>query len=84
MCIRDRSEIHRRAAGADGRPLGESPMQEGRIMTAGRCAEIILDAAARRRRVVFTSARGRLLPWLRLLAPGLVDAMAARAIRERR
>lgn len=77
------SEIHRRAAGPDGRPLGASPMQESRIMTAERCARIVLDGAARRQRLVATSARGRLLPWLRLLAPGLVDRMAARAIRER-
>ena len=28
------SEMHRRALGPDGRPLGVSPMQEARIMTA--------------------------------------------------
>jgi len=78
------SEIHRRAAGPDGLPLGTSPMREGRIMSAEACARVVLDAAARRRRLAFTSARGRMLPWLRLVAPGLVDRMAARAIRERR
>jgi NAD(P)-dependent dehydrogenase (short-subunit alcohol dehydrogenase family) len=32
------SEIHRRAFGSDGKPLGESPMQEEKIMTAEACA----------------------------------------------
>lgn len=78
------SEIHRRAAGPDGRPLGESPMQEARIMTADACAEIILRAAVRRDRLALTSARGRLVRWAGLLAPRLLDRLAARAIRERR
>lgn len=78
------SEIHRRAAGPDGRPLGESPMQESRIMTAEDCARIILRAAARRERLALTSTRGRLVRWAGLLAPGLLDRLAARAIRERR
>ena len=78
------SEIHRRAAGPDGKPLGESPMQESRIMTAEECAGIVLGAAARRQRLALTSARGRLVRWAGLLAPGLLDRLAARAIRERR
>jgi short-subunit dehydrogenase len=78
------SEIHRRAAGPDGRALGESPMDESRIMTADECATIILRATAARRRLAVTSARGRLLRWLQLLAPGLVDRLAEKAIRERR
>jgi len=78
-----RSEIHRRAIGPDGRPLGTSPMQETEIMTADECAAIILDATLRRRRLVITSLRGRALRWLKLLAPALVDRLAARAIRRR-
>jgi short-subunit dehydrogenase len=77
------TEIHRRALGPEGQPLGESPMVESAIMGADECARVVLDAAARRKRLAFTSARGRALPWLRLLAPGLVDRMAARAIRDR-
>lgn len=78
------SEIHRRALGPDGRPLGASPMQEGRIMTADQCAGIILRAAAGRERLAFTSLRGRAMRWAKLVAPGLVDRMADRAIRQRR
>jgi short-subunit dehydrogenase len=78
------SEMHRRAAGPDGRPLGVSPMQEGHLMTAMQCAELIAAAMRRRQRLLITSARGRLMRWARLIVPERVDALAARAIRERR
>lgn len=78
-----RSEIHRRAAGPDGKPLVTNPMQESKIMRADECARIIAGAALARRRLVITSRRGRLMRWARLLAPGLVDRLAARAIRRR-
>jgi short-subunit dehydrogenase len=78
-----RSEIHRRAIGPDGKPLGVSPMKEAKIMTAEECAAIILRATLQRRRLVLTSFRSRALRWLKLLAPGLVDRLAARAIRRR-
>jgi len=78
-----RSEIHRRAIGPDGQPLGASPMQQAKIMSADECAGIILRAALERRRLVVTSLRGRAMRWLKLLAPGLVDRLAARAIRRR-
>ncbi|MGQ0383460.1 MAG: SDR family oxidoreductase [Gammaproteobacteria bacterium] len=78
-----RSEIHRRATGPDGRPLGTTPMQETKIMGADECARIITDAAFARRRLVLTSLRGRAMRWIRLVAPGLVDRLAARAIRRR-
>jgi len=78
------SEIHRRAVGPDGRPLGISPMQESHIMSAAECARLIVGAMRRRDRLLITSARGRLGRWARLIAPVVVDRVAARAIRERR
>lgn len=77
------SEIHRRALGPDGQPLGTSPMQEAKIMTATECARLIHRAIARRQRLLITSARGRLGFYLRPFVPRLIDAIAARAIRER-
>jgi short-subunit dehydrogenase len=77
------SEIHRRAIDATGTALGVTPMRETRIMSAERCAQLIADAMARRQRLLITSARGRLGRWARLVAPSLVDGMAARAIRRR-
>lgn len=78
------SQIHRRAIGPDGRPLGTTPMQEGRIMSAERCAQLIVTAMHRRQRLLVTSARGRLLRFARLALPRVVDRLSARAIRERR
>jgi len=42
------SEIHRRALGGDGQPLGVSPMQESKIMTAETCAALKVQAIERR------------------------------------
>ena len=78
------SEIHRRALGRDGAPLGESPMQEDEIMTAEECAALMVKAMERRQRLLITSARGRFLRWAKLVVPGLVDKLAAKAIREAR
>ena len=78
------SQIHRRAIGPDGAPLGASPLQEAHIMSAEECAQLIVGAMHRRDRLLITSRRGRLVRWARLLVPSLVDRMAARAIRERR
>lgn len=75
------SDIHRHAIGADGKPLGMSPLREGKIMTADECARRILRAVEKRQRLVITSFRGRLGRWARLVAPSLIDAVARRAIR---
>lgn len=78
------SEIHKRALGADGRPLGENPMAGSRIMTAEDCAALMVPAIERRERMLVTSARGRLSRWLKLISPATVDRLAARAIRDRK
>ena len=76
------SEIHKRAIGADGKPLGKTPMQEARIMSAEECARQIVRATEERRRMLVMSARGRLGRLVRLFAPGLIDRIAAKAVRE--
>ncbi|MCM2270792.1 MAG: SDR family oxidoreductase, partial [Thermoanaerobaculia bacterium] len=75
------SEIHRRALGPDGRPVGSSPIQESKVMTAAACAAAILRAARRRRRLVLLSARGKVGRYVRLVAPRLIDRLAIRAVR---
>src|SRR5579863_10723471 len=79
-----KSELHKGALGADGRPLRVSPMDEPRIMTSEQCARLIVRAMGRRQRLLITSRRGRLGRWARLVAPAAVDRIAARAIRLRR
>ena len=74
------SQIHKRALKGDGTPLGTSPMRESRIMTAQQCAARIARSAQKRERLHITSLRGRAGRWLRLVAPGVIDRIAARAI----
>ncbi len=74
------SEIHRRAMDGQGQALGTSPMQESRIMTAEQCAALICRAMEKRQRLLITSLRGRLGRWVRLIAPGLIDRIAMKAI----
>ena len=78
------SDIHRRAIGPDGTPLGQSPMQESKIMSTEDCARHIVRAMTQRKRLWIGSARGRIGRWVRLVAPGVIDAVARRAIREGR
>ncbi len=78
------SEMHRRALGSDGTPLGKSPMQEEKIMTAEKCADLIVKAIENRKRLLITSLRGRLGRWVKMFAPGLIDKIAAKAIKERK
>ena len=77
------SEIHKRAIGPDGEPLGASPMMQTRIMTADECAARIVRAMEKRQRLLLMSRRGRLGRWLKLLAPAVIDRISARAIRQR-
>jgi short-subunit dehydrogenase len=76
------SEIHKRAIGPDGRPLGTSPMQESKIMTAEECARLMVAAMERRQRLLITSFRGRAGRFVRLLLPGFIDRIALKAVRE--
>lgn len=78
------SEIHKRAMDGAGNPLGRSPLQAEGIMTSETCAALIAKAMEKRRRLLITSLRGRLGRWIKLLAPGLIDNIAAKAIQDRK
>lgn len=78
------SQIHRRARKGDGEIMGDTPMQEARIMSAEDCAALIASAMQKRQRLMITSARGKMGRWLKLIAPALIDRIAERAIRLRR
>ncbi len=76
--------IRAHAAGADGLPRGESPRDEtSGTMSVDECVRQIVAAMRRRDRELVMTARGKLGLWLRLVAPGLVDSLARRAVRER-
>ncbi len=75
------SEIHIRAFGPDGKPVGDSTIAERVAMPADQCAALIVGAMERRQRLLITSLRGKLGRFVRLIAPRLIDKIAARAIR---
>lgn len=74
------SEIHKRALDGKGKPLGKSPMQESKILSAQQCAEMMLPVITARDRLLITSLRGRVGRWLKLIAPGIIDKIARKAI----
>jgi short-subunit dehydrogenase len=72
--------IRENATGPDGRPIQVSPVKEGEVMGVEECARIIVTAIETRRREVVMTARGKMGLFLKLLAPGLIDRIARRAI----
>ncbi|MCK5100267.1 MAG: SDR family oxidoreductase [Desulfobacteraceae bacterium] len=76
------SEIHKRALDGSGSPLGASPLQESKIMTAEECAFLMMAAIEKRDRLLITSLRGKLGRWMKLISPSIVDKIAAKAIKE--
>jgi len=76
------SEMHRRAFGKDGKPLGTSPVQEDKGMTAAECAARSVKAMENRERLAILSARGKLGRWVKMIAPGIIDKVARKAIQE--
>jgi NAD(P)-dependent dehydrogenase (short-subunit alcohol dehydrogenase family) len=79
-----KSEIRRRAAGPDGRPVAASPVKEDEVMGADECARRIVRAMERRQRMLVMTLKGKLGRWAKLVAPALVDHLAAEAVRKGR
>ena len=78
------TEVRQRAFGPDGKPLGKSPVREDEVMTVETCAQLIVQATAQRKREFVMTLRGRLGLWLKLIAPGIVDRFARKAIEKGR
>lgn len=74
--------VQARGFNADGKPLGINPIQMDKVMTAAECARISLCAAADRKREEVMTLRGKLGPWIKLIAPNLVDRTASKTIEE--
>lgn len=80
-----RTGIRAKALGPDGQPRGESPREEsdGETMSLAECTRIIVKAIDRREREVVMTRKAKLGLWLKLIAPGVVDRIAERAVREK-
>ncbi|MEO7742223.1 MAG: SDR family oxidoreductase [Usitatibacter sp.] len=72
--------IRENATGPDGSPIRVSPVKEREVMGVEECARLIVEAIERRRREVVMTARGKIGLWLKLVAPGLIDRIARRAV----
>ena len=66
-----------------GLALTSSPICPCRT-SAEECARIVLRAMERRERFAFTTLRAKVGRWIKLVAPALVDRLAADAIAKRR
>ena len=74
------TDIRARAFGEDGVPLGQSPRDENRgTMAVDTCVRQILRGMTRRQREVLMTPKGKWMPWAKLVVPGWVDRLAAKA-----
>lgn len=69
------SNIRNVARSADGTAQGDTPLEEGKLMTAEECARIIRDAMAARKRTIVMTGQGKLTVWLNKLFPALADKL---------
>ncbi len=69
------SNIRAGALAADGAAQGESPRDEGAMMSSEAVADAILRAVAARRRTLVLTAQGKLTVFLNKWLPGLTDRL---------
>jgi short-subunit dehydrogenase len=69
------SNIRNVALSADGKAQKETPLDESKLMSAVECADIILNAIAKKKRTVIMTGQGRLTVWLNKLFPSLADKL---------
>lgn len=72
--------IRDKVIGADGKEQGYQGRTSEKPMSVEECVAQIVSALDRRERELVMTARGKLGRALRLVAPGLVDAIAAKAV----
>src|SRR4051812_10089347 len=76
------TEIRYRGYNAKGEAAGSSGLKEDDAMPVEECARLIIDGMQARKREVVMTARGKLGRFLKLLAPGLIEDMALKALKE--
>ncbi len=73
-----RSNIRQVALNEKAEAQGESPLDEGQLMSAEECAERILDAVAKRKRTLVMTAQGQRAVWINKLFPAWADRLTHR------
>ncbi len=74
------TEVRTRAFDGDGNLLGDSPVKEKEVMTVEECVTQMLPVIEKRKRELIMTRRARIGMWLKLIAPGLTDNIAKKAI----
>jgi short-subunit dehydrogenase len=69
------SNIRNVALSADGSQQGETPLNEGKLMSAEECAAIIVNAIEKKKRTVVMTTQGKLAVWINKLFPSLADKL---------
>lgn len=75
------TQIRHHGFNAAGKAAGSSGLKEDKAMSVETCARLILQGLERREREVVMTAQGKFGRWLKLLAPGRVEAMALAALK---
>lgn len=74
------TRIRHRGYNAEGKELGYSSLKDDKAMPVEECARLIIDGMDKREREVVMTAKGKFARFLKLLAPGMVENMALRAV----
>jgi short-subunit dehydrogenase len=75
------TNIRQHGLSANGQPLGSSGLKEEGAMTVQTCAQLILQGMDARQREVVMTSKGKMARWLKLIAPGLVEKLAVKAVK---
>jgi short-subunit dehydrogenase len=76
------TDIRYRGFNAAGEAAGKSGLDESGAMSVEECARLIIDGCEARQRDIVMSAKGKLGRWIKLLAPGMLDRMALKALKK--
>ncbi len=76
------TDIRYRGFNAQGDAAGKSGLDESGAMTVETCARLIREGMERRERDIVMSFKGKLSRWMKLIAPGLVDRLALKALNQ--
>jgi len=74
------TDIRKHSFGPDGKLTSVTLLNEGDIMPVAECARQIIAGMRARKRELLMTPRAKLVPWLKLLAPEIVQKMARAAV----
>lgn len=76
------TEIRYRGFNAKGEAAGKSGLDETGAMSVETCARLIIEGTEARQRDIVMTTQGKLGRWLKLLAPGVIDKLALKALNQ--